>query len=314
MTSNKVYHEGELAVQRRINEPQMPHPNGSFIRDHITSGAIPFIAQQPMVVVGSIDAQGHVWASVLFGMPGFLHAKDDRTLVLDQTCADSSPNDPLWNNLQANPQVGLLLIELGSRRRLRVNGRVRLAADNSPIIHVERAYPNCPKYIQRRHWNIAKAENLAPTTPSRRGEILDTAQQAWVRAADTFFVASAHPEQGVDTSHRGGRPGFVQVVDPSTLRIPDFSGNNMFNTLGNFISYPHAGLAFIDFDQGRVLQLSGRPRILWDQNDPRGETGGTCRYWEFSVDAWQQSELPLRIEWEFLDYSPFIPTPNPDIS
>jgi len=59
----------------------------------------------------------------------------------------------------------------------------------------------------------------------------------------------------------------------------------MFNTLGNFYSYPRAGLVFIDFDCGQVLQLSGRVNILWDQNDPQGETGGACRYWEFSIDT-----------------------------
>jgi hypothetical protein len=84
----------------------------------------------------------------------------------------------------------------------------------------------------------------------------------WIFGADTFFVASAHPEQGVDASHRGGLPGFVQVLDQHRLRIPNFLGNSMFNTLGNFVSYLDAGLVFLDFDRSQVLQLSGRPEIL----------------------------------------------------
>ncbi len=82
----------------------------------------------------------------------------------------------------------------------------------------------------------------------------------------------------------------------------------MFNTLGNFFSYPHAGLVFVDFDGSRVLQITGHPEILWDLDDTTEETGGTCRYWEFRVEAWQESELPLRLDWEFLDYSPFNPS------
>ena len=58
-------------------------------------------------------------------------------------------------------------------------------------------------------------------------------QRAWVAAADTFFIASAAPGGGADASHRGGNPGFVRVRDAATLEWPDYSGNTMFNTLGN---------------------------------------------------------------------------------
>jgi len=84
----------------------------------------------------------------------------------------------------------------------------------------------------------------------------------------------------------------------------------MFNTLGNFASYPHAGVAFVDFERNHVLQLSGRPRVLWDQNDSREETGGTHRLWELEVEVWHESTLPFQQEWEFLEYPPSIPEPN----
>jgi hypothetical protein len=98
------------------------------------------------------------------------------------------------------------------------------------------------------------------------------------------------------------------VLDDHRLRIPDYIGNSMFNTLGNFMSYPRAGLVFIDFENSRVLQLTGRPEILWELDDPAGETGGTGRFWQFELEAWRDSILPFRLDWEFLDYSPFIPT------
>jgi ferredoxin-NADP reductase len=137
--------------------------------------------------------------------------------------------------------------------------------------------------------------------------MLTSEHRGWIARADTLFVASAHPEQGADASHRGGRPGFVQFLDSQTLRIPDYAGNNMFNSLGNFESFPHAGLAFVDFEQGRLLQLTGRPVIHWDIADPDGRTGGSGRFWDFEVEAWRESALALRLEWEFLDYSPLLP-------
>jgi ferredoxin-NADP reductase/predicted pyridoxine 5'-phosphate oxidase superfamily flavin-nucleotide-binding protein len=307
MPISNLYHEGELAVQQRANESDMARMNGGAVDKTIPAGALRFIEQQPMAVIGSIDADGRVWASVLFGQPGFLRALDDHTLELDLSQPRTAEDDPLWTNLGENPGVGLLVIELGSRRRLRVNGRARKVSDDLTIIDVERAYPNCPKYIQRRDWKIPVAEAQLDATPGTQGKELNKTQKALIAGADTFFVASAHPDHGVDASHRGGHPGFVQLLNDRQLRIPDFAGNSMFNTLGNFESYPHAGLIFLDFEHGRVLQLTGRPEILWDLDDPHGETGGTRRYWQFDISGWRECTLPFRLTWELLDYSPFIP-------
>jgi predicted pyridoxine 5'-phosphate oxidase superfamily flavin-nucleotide-binding protein len=307
MTTDIPFHEGELAAQRLAGEAHRSAMSGRAIDPAIPGGALRFIAQQPMAVVGSVDASGEVWASVLWGMPGFLRALDPHTLALDISHPLSAAADPLWRNLRDDPRVGLLLIELGSRRRLRVNGRARREADGPWLIAVEAAYPNCPKYIQRRHWHAFSPPELRPDKPSRRGQVLEPSQIAWIRAADTFFVASAHPRQGVDASHRGGPPGFVAVEDERTLRIPDYAGNSMFNTLGNFLSYPHAGLAFLDFDRGRILQISGRPVISWQTDDAADAAHGIRRHWRLEVHAWQESELPLELVWEFLDYSTFNP-------
>ena len=83
----------------------------------------------------------------------------------------------------------------------------------------------------------------------------------------------------------------------------------MFNTLGNFAFNPHAGLVFVDFQQGRTLQLTGLARILWNLQDPTDETGGTKRYWDFEIDRWIETGLPNGARWEFLDYSPYNPKP-----
>jgi ferredoxin-NADP reductase/predicted pyridoxine 5'-phosphate oxidase superfamily flavin-nucleotide-binding protein len=303
-----LYHEGELQVQAKSGLTQEAQMVAGAIQSYIHPGAASFIGQQATAVLGSLDANGRVWASVVFGAPGFMVAVDGRSLTIQRSACYAAAGDPLWSNLETNPQLGMLLIELTSRRRLRINGVARFSMKGDCLIDVQRAYANCPKYIQRRRLSFPDGVDCRLSNDWLEGRELDAAQQALVGQADTFFVSSAHPEQGVDASHRGGHPGFVQVLNPHRLRIPDFVGNNMFNTLGNFVSYPYAGLVFIDFDRGRALQLSGRPKVLLHESDKRGETGGTARYWEFEIEAWRESELPLRVEWKFLDYSPHIPT------
>ncbi len=256
-----------------------------------------------MVVLGSRDPEGNIWASLAYGPPGFLVVEGDRQIALRGASCHTAAGDPLWSNLRTDGEVGLLLIELATRRRLRINGQMRRSADGDWQVDVQRAYANCPKFIQARDLRIGETgDRRTPTVHECRA--LSAAQQAWIAGADTFFVASGHPEHGLDASHRGGSPGFVQVVGPRRLRVPDYAGNNMFNTLGNIASHPRCGLVFPDFEHSRVLQLTGRAEILWDQPDAAGRTGGTARFWEFEVEAGRESELGVDLAWRQLGASP----------
>jgi hypothetical protein len=172
---------------------------------------------------------------------------------------------------------------------------------------VESAYPNCPKYIQRRHLSERPAPRDELLPDPVRGRALTAGQQALIAGADTLFVASLHPEHGADASHRGGKPGFVRILDDTTLRIPDYPGNSMFNTLGNFAAHPAGGILFPDFAGHRTLQLVGEVEIRWDLGDPEGTTGGTGRFWDFHVAESLELPLPVEATWELLDLSPFNP-------
>jgi len=79
----------------------------------------------------------------------------------------------------------------------------------------------------------------------------------------------------------------------------------MFNTLGNFMSKPQAGLLFVDFKEGKTLQLAGEADIIWEEEDVEEITGGTRRFWKFVVSKWVQIDSLSGINWRFLDYSPF---------
>ncbi len=312
MKIDQPYHEGELQIQARVGVLDEGAQNARVIQDSIIKGALRFLNQLPMAVVGSVDQEDNVWASVLVGSPGFLGPKEDRTVQVDLTKVVKNEEDPFWNNIQKNPRVGMVAIELATRRRLRINGRMKPISEKKLELHVEESYPNCPKYIQRRHVVVVQTQNENGKTPShpRRGRVLGPTQKTVISQGDTLFVASLHSERGVDASHRGGTPGFVSIVDEHILRIPDYPGNAMFNTFGNFTIDPRGGLAFIDFGENRTLQLTGTAKIVHDVPGSEDITGGTRRFWEFEIDQWLETDLGSQVTWEYLDASPFNPSPS----
>ena len=307
MTVPSVYHEGELLVQKRTGERDRAIRIGGTISDRIKHGAMQsFLMERTMVGLGSVDEEGAVWASLLFGRPGFVAVLDELTLAFDLSKASVDDRDPFWTNISSDVRVGLLAIDHVTRKRLRVNGDLCRADDLVLRLDVREAFPNCPKYIQRRESIELRAESVDRIGPTS-GDLLSAAQLNSIRTADTFFVASAHAERGVDVSHRGGNPGFIQVLDDKTLRVPDYVGNSMYQTLGDFVANPRAGLAFIDYQSNRVLQLIGTPEVRFDLDEPVDGSGGTHRYWDLAVHRWLERPTPLDLEWRFLDYSPFNP-------
>lgn len=306
MRIERPYHEGERSVQERAGERAIADGNGRVIETTVPMPAMGFISQQPMAAMTSVDAQRRPWASLLFGIPGFLQADTPEYLTADLSRAWPHADDPFWPNIQRDPRFGMLLLELGTRRRLRINGTATLGA-GSLGLRVAEAYPNCPKYIQRRHLSERPAGRDEDVPKAIRGTSLTPDQQSLVAGADTLFVASLHPGRGPDASHRGGRPGFAHVRDATTLRIPDYPGNSMFNTLGNFATHPWGGIIFPDFVGQRTLQLVGEVTIRWDLDDPDGVTGGTGRFWDFAIAETLELSLPVRATWELLDASPFNP-------
>lgn len=300
------FHEGELEVQERLGVRRQATRNSVVITDSIIKGALPFIAQQHMAVMGSIDSSGNVWASILSGQPGFMQAKSVQHITFDLSQSIQNSADPFWLNIETDPHIGMLVIELATRRRLRVNGIIHKKNDRQLELTVLETFPNCPKYIQRRN-ALPKQLGQLETSTITDGKKLGPEQVSMIKKSDTLFVASAHAERGVDASHRGGNPGFVQVLDEHTLRIPDYLGNSLFNTLGNFTANPNAGLVFVDFTEGTTLQVIGKAKILWDEDDPKDETGGTKRFWKMKIERFLQIQKAHEQKWEFLDYSPHNP-------
>jgi uncharacterized protein len=307
MSDQGPFHQGELEAQRRAGESEMAAANSPMISNRIMSGAVQFIRDQPMAILGSQDANGRLWSSMLFGRPGFLDPDPDRhSLQIHIDAGLKDPRDPLWKNIAVDRQVGVLVIELASRRRIRINGQSTSTAPDILSIQVQESFANCPKYIQRR--TIRLEADLTERQAGQREETTDRLQynqRDVIACADTFFVTSAHPTRGIDTSHRGGNPGFVEIVDHTTLRIPDYPGNSMFNTIGNLLVDPRAGLLFPDFEEHSILQATGTTEVFWAQ--PKERDGDTGRSWLFHVEQIRQTPMQAALRAHFIDYSPFNP-------
>ena len=300
---DEPFHPGEQALQARAGlRERMAQVGRKVIRDFMPDQHRELFEKLPFLVAGSVDAQGRPWASLLTGRPGFVSSPDPRTLAV---AALPHAADPLAQQLRLGSPLGLLGIELPTRRRNRMNGRVAAVHTGGFSVQVEQSFGNCPQYIQARAPLDARGAwpAAAPHVTARHeGAALGAQAEAVVRQADTFFMATATLRGGVtggvDVSHRGGRPGFVRVQQRdgrSVLTAPDFRGNYFFNTLGNIAEHPHAGWLFIDFEHGHLLSLSGAAHVVWDGPEVEAFAGAE-RLVQLTVEdaLWLHDALPAR--------------------
>ncbi|WP_208605385.1 pyridoxamine 5'-phosphate oxidase family protein [Salinicola socius] len=313
---NPPFHEGELEAQRRAGVASIASSAGRFIRDHMPAQHREFFSSLPFVVLAAGDETGRPWVTLLEGKQGFIAAPDPRQLTV---AAKLGAQDPLASTFGAGTDVGLLGIEPATRRRNRVNGVIRPAGD-AFVIEVRQSFGNCPQYIREREWRwVGPAIDTRATVSDR----LAAEQRARIVAADTFFIGSGFSSapggesggepgsetsmsRGYDASHRGGDPGFVRVTENGTLQIPDYAGNNFFNTIGNLIQDPRVGLLFVDFESGGMLQITGRARIDWAPQESRVEIldPNAKRWIEVTVEQVVDRPAALALRWHREDEAP----------
>lgn len=289
------FHDGELEAQRLAGESERARTNGRGISTEIVRGALRFIAQQPFFVAATLDAGGRPWASMVAGEPGFVQAPSARELAVDASRVTFVPGE-LRAHLAGDERIGLLFIEPATRRRLRVNGTARLLPDGGLDLSVLQSFPNCPQYIRPRAFagGVSRG-NRSPRRSNGTSLLPELAER--IHRADTFFVASRGLDGVLDVSHRGGDPGFVAPAADGTLRIPDYPGNSMFNTFGNLLRDPRAGLLFADLESGDVLQLTGRAALDFADRSQAGGELATGRAWTFAPEEWRLGldVLPFRL-------------------
>lgn len=293
-----AWHAGEIYLQERIGVAERMRAVGQrVVRDYMPDQHREFYAQLPFIVLGSVDGAGDAWATILTGRPGFMASPTPTSLDI---AAQADPADPAGAGLQAGAPIGLLGIEMHTRRRNRMNGIVSPAGGGLHV-EVDQSFGNCPRYIQLRDCRFAREPGQPPAAPPEDLPALDPAARAMIEGADAFFVASyadRAERRQVDVSHRGGKAGFVRVGDDGLLTVPDFDGNLFFATLGNFVLNGKAGLIFIDYERGDVLQMTGDATVLLDSPETAAFQGAE-RLWTFRARRIVRRRGALALRWRF---------------
>ena len=295
--TSSPFHKGERDVQERLGVAGIEAWARKVVRDHMPEQHRLFHTSLPFLVAAARDETGRPWVTLLEGADGFVTAPDNRHLVID---AEPAKGDALANAFGAGADVGILGIELATRRRNRVNGRIADGGAAGLTFRVDQTFGNCPQYIRERAW---RRDEHSVAGEAVRAKRLTSSQRKWIEGADTFFIASGYrgegesPTYGMDASHRGGDRGVVRVLSDTRLQFPDYAGNNHYNTMGNLILDPRAGFLFVDFETGSLLQLTGRASIDWDSGELAKVPGARLL---ITFDIEEVVELPhgVRLRWD----------------
>lgn len=113
----------------------------------------------------------------------------------------------------------------------------------------------------------------------RTGFDEDTAR--FIGSVDMFFLSSIDHQGRPTVSYKGGDPGFVKIVDQTTLVFPSYDGNGMFLSMGNLAGNPQLGMLFIDFERPHRIRLQGTASVSRD--DPM-------------MSAYKEADLIVRVK------------------
>ncbi|MFA7416244.1 MAG: pyridoxamine 5'-phosphate oxidase family protein [Rhizobium sp.] len=291
------WHEGERRLQQLAGAADRLAAIGpNVLRAYLTEQHRAFYPLLPFVAIGAVGRSGDAWATLRAGHPGFLHSPDPLALVID---APRDAADPAEAGMEDGDRIGLLGIDRMTRRRNRLNGEVRRADERSFAVKVGQSFGNCPRYIHGRAYTFARDLARLPALPATVLDRLDARACRIIAKAVSFYVASyVDADQGgrqVDVSHRGGPAGFVRMDDDGVLTVPDYAGNLFFNTLGNLIVNPRAGVTFVDDETGDMLQMTGDTEVSLTPPDLPGFEDAE-RSWRFRPRriVLRPDALPLR--------------------
>ncbi|MFC9449141.1 pyridoxamine 5'-phosphate oxidase family protein [Bacillus cereus] len=300
-----VFHSGERAVHNMLGVQKIANTASTMIQPTLTKRFMAFLNGQNSFMISSMDEKGRVWSSFLAGKEGIIQAVD---CDLIQINVGINEGDPLFTNILHNKEVGIIVIDFASRIRIRINGSVvNKFSDGSFEVKTEQVFGNCPKYIQARNFTYNETA-VDGSKQFNKQYALNEKQQELISQADTFIIASSSSEGKMDISHRGGMPGFIHIISEQKIVFPDYSGNMLFNTLGNIIENPNVGLLFFDFATGDTLQLTGKASINWDVDESSISIfPGAQRLIQFQLVEAIQTMNRNANQWKFVTYSSFNP-------
>ncbi|EHK18186.1 uncharacterized protein TRIVIDRAFT_45249 [Trichoderma virens Gv29-8] len=271
-------HEGEVAVYKMLKLPISGDPTSSGLPMNHAVRAM----ESPLVALGTLDNKGQPWTTVWGGEIGCTRPVAEDVLRFDSKV--DTLHDPVFKALFGSDQtkaghavppngekrkmMAALTIDLEGQDRVKLmgnmlagiegkDGRVRLAMD------IEESLGNCPKYLNRKEI----VPNDAHPVLMPQGLPLPQEAVDLIGKADTLFLSSTNGKS-MDTNNRGGPPGFVRIIQNDeegvVLIYPEceFSGNRLYQSLGNLKVNPMIGIVIPDFITSDVLYLTGSATIL----------------------------------------------------
>lgn len=329
------FHPGEIHVQKQAGTRGAAKELGTLLTHalNLDSGIAIWLSTLRVAWLASVtpgnttqfendnsphDKRPRIWVSPVFGPPRFISVRNSKSISIAVPPNPLHQNDIFYSNISAsrNAPIAFLALDLQARRRYRANGVVPSFSTSSSSldIRVKEAFPNCPKYIQKRVITNSTSRLNGVQTSTSLSSVQTTELSSddvrLIKNADTFFLGTYHPSAGVDVSHRGGLPGFVRILDQKSLMWPDYRGNGMFQSFGNLHMNNRAGVTFFEFETGSLLQLTGRAKVDWNSHSDQSLESAAQRSVRFDIDAVRRSSSPVtNYRWLLLENSPY----NPEI-
>ncbi|OCT48502.1 oxidoreductase, FAD-binding family protein [Cladophialophora carrionii] len=289
------WHEGEVAIHKRTRVSGYDNPTTPFLAPRYGN----WIQRYPLMAIGTLDDDDRPWCTV-WGSDQLPIAQPVAQSVMGVRTTVDASFDPVVQAIYQGKDDGEVIraegkarlmaglsIHLEERSRVKLAGQVIAGAltanelngarpdftddvkhgksgELQLVVKIDQSLGNCPKYLNKKH---IVAHTPEPRLVSSSTHLSQKAIDL-IHNADLFFIASAHKHEDMDCNHRGGPPGFIRVTQPdnpdesSTIVWPEYSGNNLYQTLGNLEATPHAGLVIPDFETGDVLYVTGDTETL----------------------------------------------------
>ncbi|KAK5740513.1 hypothetical protein LTR17_004550 [Elasticomyces elasticus] len=280
-TPDMPWNEGETAMQRLMKVPEFDNPTVPALSPQLAN----HLQIAPLIAIGTLDKQGRPWTTLWGGEKGF--ARPLGGGIVGFRTAVTGRFDPVVGELVGQDATGEvvkeegegrivsgLTIDLETRKRVKmcgrmvagalstredeITGRNESVAEIQLVLKIEQSLGNCPKYLNRKRITPTFAR---PELVSDSSNLSERALQLLAKA-DLFFVSSSG-KQDMDTNHRGGPPGFLRAsTDATSVVWPEYSGNRLYQTLGNLYVNPLCGICVPDFDTGDMLYMTGTTEIF----------------------------------------------------
>ncbi|KAF2825186.1 hypothetical protein CC86DRAFT_295112 [Ophiobolus disseminans] len=279
------WNDGEEKMHKLLRVPPQDNPTSTML----TPQASFMLQKGSLLALGTLDLQDRPWTTLWGGSPGFSEPLGGG-FVGTRTLVDSE-HDPVVQALVGEAKAGEMLqpkdggkmlaglaIELMTRKRVKIAGKMVAGTvqdvkvqigesdeERTPetqnqiqlVTKIDESLGNCPKYLNQYVLQPALVQSqLLSNGPTLSGQA-----RALINKSDMFFLSTS-TSSDMDVNHRGGSPGFVRVISPTCIAYPEFSGNRLYQSLGNLQLNPRIGITFPDYETGDVLYITGTTEIL----------------------------------------------------